>query len=400
MRIATSALVLLVALAAPSARADDCSKLVSPLYVTGSSAVQPFLAEIGKILVTANPPVTLVYQGQGSCIGVAAVLDGAPVSGMLTYWDAVGTQQTCTLAATSPVVADIGVSDVFFDSCVDFANTALPGGVGDFSGPNQIMEFVVPAASSQLSISAQAAYLVFGFGDGVTQFWPTSPWSDHNFMYQRDSTSGTQSMISAAIGLRADRWLGRLGAKGSSDVFGGLIANNLNHDAAEKSIGILSADWVDPNRKSGPTTGLVTLAYQHTHQKCAYLPDSSATSFDKANVRDGHYPIWGPLHMYTKVDSGGVPVNPSVKAFTDYMTDKLDSPGPTDAEIDTYTVPQCAMKVKRNKEVGPYISYSPAKPCGCYFEKRVGGKPSCATCTDNTGCTPGQICSYGYCEGK
>src|SRR5436190_10362286 len=96
--------------------AVDCGvDLSNPVYIAGSSAVKPFLAEIAKILVTESPPVTLVYSGQGSCTGVSAILGGAPVSGPYTYWDKVGAEQTCT--STLPVIADIGVSDVFAQTC-------------------------------------------------------------------------------------------------------------------------------------------------------------------------------------------------------------------------------------------------------------------------------------------
>ena len=48
----------------------DCSSLSHPVYVAGSTAVKPFLLAIAKNLATASPPITIVYQGQGSCVGV------------------------------------------------------------------------------------------------------------------------------------------------------------------------------------------------------------------------------------------------------------------------------------------------------------------------------------------
>ena len=87
--------------------AVDCGvDLSNPVYIAGSSAVKPFLAEIAKILVTESPPVTLVYSGQGSCTGVSAILGGAPVSGPYTYWDEGGRRADvhlllCPLSRTS-----------------------------------------------------------------------------------------------------------------------------------------------------------------------------------------------------------------------------------------------------------------------------------------------------------
>ena len=57
------------------------------------------------------------------------------------------------------------------------------------------------------------------------------------------------------------------------------------------SIGILASDVADSYRDR-----LRILAYQDYGQRCAFTPDSSETSKDKRNVRDGHYPIFGPLH--------------------------------------------------------------------------------------------------------
>jgi serine/threonine protein kinase len=78
-------------------------------------------------------------------------------------------QNTCELPATGgpnngPPVADIGTSDVYAPTCGTLPGGQLPPNVADFLGPIQPMVFVVPKASSQQSISASAAYFVFGFG--------------------------------------------------------------------------------------------------------------------------------------------------------------------------------------------------------------------------------------------
>ena len=68
------------------------------------------------------------------------------------------------------------------------------------------------------------------------------------------------------------------------------------------------------------------LAYQHFKQDCAWLPDSSSTSFDKINVRDGHYPLWGPLHLFAKVDANNVPTKPDAANLIGYFTGKVATP--------------------------------------------------------------------------
>jgi hypothetical protein len=151
------------------------------------------------------------------------------------------------------------------------------------------------------------------------------------------------------------------------------------------------------------------LGFQDFGQKCAYWPDSSLTTFDKKWVRTGQYPIWGPLHMLAKVPSaGGDPSNPLVKKIIGYFNGTEPPPGDTnlviDLEIKSHTIPQCAMKVKRTTELGPYAAYTDPKPCGCYFDfKATGSAPAtCKTCADDSGCgdAGNMTCSYGYCEAK
>jgi hypothetical protein len=51
-------------------------------------------------------------------------------------------------------------------------------------------------------------------------------------------------------------------------------------------------------------------------------------------------------------------------------------------------------------EGGDLSLYSPAAPCGCYFENQVGSLPaSCTSCTTDASCNGGK-CRYGFCEAK
>jgi hypothetical protein len=176
-------------LAAHAAHAADCSTLPNPVYVTGSSAVQPFLAGIGTVLAAGSTPVTIVYKKQGSCTGGDAIVNGTKMTGTATYWAANSSVsgETCDLPTTGQS-ADVGVSDVFWTSCA--GSSPLASDVGDFFGPVQVMTFVVPKASSHQSISAEAAYLTFGLGQAGK-----SPWDDETVMWVRNAQSGTQSMI-------------------------------------------------------------------------------------------------------------------------------------------------------------------------------------------------------------
>jgi ABC-type phosphate transport system substrate-binding protein len=370
-------------LAAHAAHAADCSTLPNPVYVTGSSAVQPFLAGIGTVLAAGSTPVTIVYKKQGSCTGGDAIVNGTKMTGTATYWAANSSVsgETCDLPTTGQS-ADVGVSDVFWTSCA--GSSPLASDVGDFFGPVQVMTFVVPKASSHQSISAEAAYLTFGLGQAGK-----SPWDDETVMWVRNAQSGTQSMIATAIKVPPTKFKGN-DSGGSS----GVLTNVSSATSVDKAIGILSTGEADDARDK-----IRELAYQHYGQSCGFWPDSSATSFDKMNVRDGHYPIWGPLHLFAHVDSSGKPTNPEAATLIDYVSGAKQLPGANliDVVINAHLVPQCAMQVTRTSEIGALASYQPAEPCGCYFDKKTTGTTSCTACTKDSDCSTNH-CRNGYCE--
>jgi ABC-type phosphate transport system substrate-binding protein len=380
----------LAAIAGTAHATPNCSSLPGPVYVTGSSAVQNFLAGIATALANNGNTVTIVYSPPGSCQGVDAIFNGTKMMGTATFWDTTGTATTCQLDPAGNTV-DVGVSDVYFTSCAGYNFPAtLPAGVGEFFGPNQVMNFVVPVGSSQTLISAAAAYFVYGFG----QNGMVMPWNNNSFIFQRGAASGTQSMIAAAIQVPPNKWVATTTTGGSA----GMLAAVANSTSADATIGILASDVADKNR-----TTVKALAFQAFDQDCAWLPDSSSTAFDKKNVRDGHYDIWGPIHFYAKVDGGGNPTNPAAANLIGYFTDKVATPPGVnllDLEIAGHTVPSCAMKVKRSSEVGPMSPYTPPAPCGCYFDFKATGSTTCASCAQDSDCTSAGAthCRHGYCE--
>jgi hypothetical protein len=64
-----------------------------------------------------------------------------------------------------------------------------------------------------------------------------------------------------------------------------------------------------------------------------------------------------------------------------------------------HVIPQCAMRVRRVRELGPLASFAPAGSCGCAYEKLANGATSCTPCASAAACpTTAPVCSYGYCE--
>jgi len=391
--IAAAALAGAMGLTLPStANAADCASLPKPVFVAGSTAVKPFLAAIAQSLVSATTPITIVYQGQGSCVGVnyMTTAPAGAINGTGVVWNAAGTEGSCDLTAVDGNPVDIGVSDVYSTSC---GYTTVTG-VYDFHGPNQIMTFAVPVTSNQTSISIEAAYMVFGFGADTTEH-TNSPWNDATQFWVRGPSSGTQQMLSAALaqvgsGFSAAKMKGNYNAK-SSDVLSSLT-NAMTAGQQEKAIGILAMDVIDTNRSS-----LKPLALQFKGQTCGYTPDSSLTAWDKQNVRDGHYAVWGPIHMFTLVGADGKSPKPEVQTIIDTLGGV-----PTSAllavEAKKGVVPDCAMRVSRTSEVGPMASYMPPKSCECAFlAATTGAAPaSCKACTTTAADCP--ACNLGYCE--
>jgi len=335
---------------------------------------------------------------------------GAAVPAAATYWPGGAAAISCNL--TTPPVADASVADVFASTC----NVTLGNDKKEFQGPIQAMTFIVHPQSQETSISAEAARVILkDISDAQYQI---NPWKDANNIFIRPggaSGSGTRAMIGAAVGLTDADWHGVQKA-GSGDVLAAVAGAQT---AANASLGILSVTLTDANRVgSASTTQVKVLAFQAKDQKCGFFPDSTAAAFDKLNVREGRYGIWGPLHFITAVDGSGNPKSSSggadaaVQAFVTAVTMPAGSAltddqkkAIIDATAKGHVVPQCAMKVRRNAEVGAEQSFVPDEPCGCYWESKANAAPaaSCHACASDNDCT-GQSgapkCRYGYCEAK
>jgi hypothetical protein len=392
-----------------------CADLASKgtvVYITGSSAAKPFLQQIAQQLVGSG--IYVVYTSTGSCIGVDAVVNGTPMTtgaspapaASATYWDSSSSSGVACDLPAGGVAADIGASDVFAQTCSGFELTDLDAQqIRDAHGPIQTMTFAVPANSTYSEISAQAAYFVFGFGKGggVTDESGANPiWNDETELFVRSPSSGTQAMLAAAIGVPANVWRGKP-LKTSDDVAAAIQMAGQSQTSANLAIGILAADYIDSKNLRAQVR---VLALQDSSQTCAVFPDSTGSAHDKRNVRDGHYPVWSPLHLLLKVDQFGNPLNPANRqAVTDivgYLSGTKVLPNGVQL-IDVYAqsglIPECAMHVTRSKDGGNIAPYSPASPCSCVFEAKATGSTTCTVCKVQGDCATGQTCSQGYCEG-
>ncbi len=391
---------------APTAKDGETALPGTVIVFTGSSAAKPMLKAASAVLAKLQPAIRLVYQSVGSCQGLSDVTTGTQEKQTGTYWDELQNANGEVACDTPGVVPDVAISDVFASSC---NNITIPADQNEFSGSSQVFEFIVPPKSKADSISQEAAYVVFGWG-GVTN--TASPWTDVNYIYRRGATSGTYSMLTKLIGLDITKLKGTcpdgVACKAkTADIL--TAVHNADATVPDKAIGVVAADAGDPSR--GGMNAVKQLAYQPKGAACGLYPDSGKSTLDKANVRNGLYPFWGPLHFTTKVTNGD-PSNPSVKTALSYFTRiGLSDPGANklmiDAEVSASTVPLCAMHVTRSSEVAVndsgLVPFTPAAGiCGCYFESKVGtAGASCKACTKDMECSGGTPkCNYGYCEAK
>ena len=384
----------------PSVAHAACGVNPNVVYLSGSSAAKPFIAALAKVLYKDADPLTIVYQSNGSCAGVDEVLMGTQISGTASYWDPASpktdNEESCTIGtvmgdAGLPMVnVDVGISDVFASSCLALPN-GLPPDVGDFFGPVQPFVFLTNKASTEKAISAQAAYFIYGFGAGSG----IAPWTDPNVMFRRNTSSGTQALIAAAIGLASPDFKG-VDAGSAANVIMSVTASS----KPAATIGFAATtDVNDP-------LAITTLAYKHYDQTCGYYPDTTATSRDKLNVREGRYALWGPIHFYSKIDQGGYPKTVGAKRVINYLTGTTPPPGGLDLlqiETSRNLVPRCAMKTTRSTEMGQLKPYAPTNACSCRFDELAQGKASagCQKCSKNQDCpSSASVCSYGYCEAQ
>ena len=395
-----------VGLVAPSARAVDCTAVDHKVVIAGSSAAQPFIGGVAVSFAKLSPPINIIYAKPGSCYGDQAMdanntyaITASPIQFTGTAEMPTADPNGCTLSAGESLTIDIGASDVFAATCVDPAVT-LADDVKDFQGPWQAMNFIVPAASSQHSISYEAAYLTYGF---MTPD-PGLPY-DHAFSFQRNDKSGTQLMLGANIGVVANLWKGQTNIPGGAaigstqDLLDSMTTKLPSGTDPSKVIGIAASGDVDGKRDQ-----VRVLPFQPKGETCGYTPDSdSSTTFDKANVRDGHYLPAGPLHLYAHAPGGSV-ANADVQKVLDALTGKTD-PGfdLIHVEEKAGVVPDCAMRVSRTKDGGALASYMPAQSCECKWLSEAGATlpDSCKSCNADNDCnSAAPKCHYGFCEVK
>jgi len=379
-------------LASTTAHAINCADLPPPVvYGTGGSASRPTIGRIATALAarTDGDRISIVYKSVNGCQGIYSLLQDQKLTGTANYWDGIdGLDKTCDLPAggQDPEFANLAHST----KLCSLAPDPLPAGIGDFVGAINTINLFVPLASSQTAISAAAAYFVFGFGAAGQ----AAPWTTDSEITIRDPNAAVQQLLGAAIRVPSSKFVYGVDSGGNSQSIT-RVAASTNPEAA---IGYSSGQNVDARRDV-----VRTLAYQHYGQSCGYLPDSSSTSFDKRNVREGRYYIWSSQHWWAKVDTvSGAVTSPTTAKLIGWLTGTLALP--TGFELLRYQIlageiPHCAMKVGREGDIGDVFLRAPTKACHGYFESLTGGTTATACPNGPSDCAgSAPACNYGYCE--
>jgi len=404
-----------------------CSSLPgSVVYIESGDTQEPLLKALGrKLRDDAN--ITLAFQLTGSCtlspnlyagtaIPKATNMLYIPSTSECGAWTTANAEFTCTTDPNNGTPPNLGISALFPGSCAGVSPTP-PAGIGSFIGPIQAYTFIVPTAefANQTAITAAEGY--YAFGDGVNNpvTWdngkgggPAAEWNDPTQFFLRPATKST--LVATALNLQLTaKEMTLVTADGGTTDGRNLEATSDEVLAAVKAsvspqaIGILGDEIFDANRGDGVNV----LAFQGFNIPAAYYPDSTTTSFDKQNIRDGHYTLWSPTVYITPVDGSGAPSNPAVKYLTDLVLGNPATPPDGGTAIDGIgtvvgvgLTPNCAMQVQRTGDGAPVTPYTPAAPCSCYFLSKVTSPAplpaSCVTCPAGT-CTTG-ACFNGYCE--
>ncbi len=383
------------------------------IFMNGSTNFTPFIRVM--VPIVAQSGYTLVWQPTSSCTGADTVFNtdpsrrvmrnptnsGQTVASFFTMAN-LPNGTPCSLgnspAAPGPntELVDIGESDIYATSCpVTSAaspfNTYEPetGAYADvrhYLGPVQSMVFVTPPNSTQRVISAEAARVIFGLGgNGAT----VAPWVDRTSLWVRSPTTGTAGIISRGINVPATELWG-IDQRSAPNMVAQVKSVSIN--ASERTIGMLSIDFADREKSN-----LHILYFQPRGALAGFLPDLHPFTRDKENVRDGHYPLWGPIHLYARASGGDI--SAAAKAFITQFSVPHPDNELLDATIETGNVPGCAMKVTRDSEMGPLRAYEAPFQCHCYYEKQLNGGNACKACAGPAECPSDRpACNLGYCE--
>lgn len=404
--------LVVVAEPAEAANGDPCAALtdednnVPAIYIENGDTQEPLVKKLGKLLMQSSTKLRIFYRNRPTCnirndlfgnAQMITVVDGTTARPVRyiparSTFDPASAAPTCTVPDAPPAAPiALGIGATYLSSCAQ--TPAQPADVGVFDGPIQAYGFITNKNSSQVAITAEEGYLAYGFTEGGGE---AAPWVVQNLRFKRGNTASTTLTMSSAIRLLP----GQMKAAADSGTSEALITSVVNSPTPEAALGILGTELYDQRRAD-----IKLLAFKTFGQKFAYFPDSTNASFDKQNVRDGHYLPWSPTPYIAKLMPGTQTIaDPNARRIYELVmgTRVGDDVNGLLQVVQSGLVPECAMKVTRSGDGADLSLYDDPAPCGCWFEKNVPqGTTSCTACTvgNDAPCNGGK-CRLGFCEAK
>lgn len=404
------------------ASAESCADLddepgadaIKKIYVENGDTQEFMIRALGRQLIASSAgKLRVIYRNRPTCdirkdmFGTSAAgpvkmisVAGRPVRYIKVTQPAAETDPVafgeCTVPDTDPTanVIQLGIGATYLSSCTD--TVATNAALGVYDGPIQAYGFITHPSSQQNAIAAQEGYLAFAFPEAGGD---AQPWTVQDLRFKRSNTASTTLTMSAAVRLTPAQFSvgARLTALApeSSDELKKQVHNSVNPEA---TLGILGLDLYDTDR-----TFVKLLPFRSWDQRFAYYPDKTKDTFDKQNVRDGHYVPWAPTPYMAIKDGNGDIADVDAKRFYDLVRGFRK-----DADVDglrtiaqNSLIPECAMTVTRKGDGADLEPYTDPASCSCYYEKNVkNGATTCATCTgaDNSTCGTNGKCRLGYCQ--
>lgn len=388
----------LLPLLSQSAVAGPCADVTGAVYVAVPPAAEPYVEKIAQLLQLDDAkPVPVIWQATTSCRGVEAVaLDSTPMGACAAGACLKGTAKvwpmdrspvkTCELDKNGTHI-NLALSEVFPSSCPTFsANPAM--GILDLLGPVSPYALVMSAQAMEGAMHAEEAHFVFGAGKAAG----VKPWTNDAAVFLLGDRDAGPLLLSPRIKLPIGKWRTGRQVNSADEVIAGLATDTTS------ALGILPTALLDKRRGD-----VRVLGFQAIGQHGAFFPDRKFTSFDKQNVRDGHYPLWGYLHMVLRADPGqpGKPLVAAAGRVANILIGKepVASRDTVPMQLGAGFVPQCAMRVSKASDSAPLTPMAaPSDSCSCWFEKNVtGGLLNCAECKGGAACSSG-TCRREFCE--
>jgi hypothetical protein len=395
-----------------AALTDEPGTPIPKLYIENGDTQEPLIKALGRQLIKSANPLRVIYRNRPTC-EIRQDMFGTSAPGPVNMITVAGRKiqyikvaqpsdpaaptavEECTVPDTDAgaVPIQLGIGATYLTSCTDAV--ATNPNLGTFDGPIQAYGFITNNASTQNGITAEEGYLAYGFPEAGGD---AQPWVVQNLRFKRSNTASTTLTMAAAVRLTATQFA--VGAAPKLDPETSVQLMNMVKTSSnpEATLGILGLDLYDVDR-----TIVKLLPFRAYDQRYAYYPDSTVDSFDKQNVRDGHYLPWAPTpYMAIKGADGNI-TDANAKRFYDLVRGFRK-----DADVDglgavakNSLIPECAMTVTRAGDGADLQLYTDPAPCSCYYEASVrNGATTCATCTGDEGsaCGTNGKCRLGYCQ--